>query len=225
MKYFRPKKGMFVLIIIGLLFSCGTEEPINNEDPRALTLEVNVADDGSGMVTIEASALNTISYALYIDSDDELLAESIAGNFEYTFLRTGIYQISVRAYGSSGRYIRESMQIEVVVGNEVAVDDGYISALSYEGYDLVWNDEFEGTSVKPENWIFEIGTGCPNCGWGNNELEYYRKENAKVGNGVLTIEAKKENYQGMDYTSSNTEELILGHFCPKDKEYGRHYGC
>lgn len=207
---------MFVLVIIGLLFSCGTEEPVSNDDPRALTLEVNVAEDGSGMVSIEASALNAISYALYIDSDDELLAESIAGNFEYTFLRTGIYQISVRAYGLSGRYIRESLQVEVLVGNEVAIDDGYISALSYEGYDLVWNDEFEGTSVKPENWIFEIGTGCPNCGWGNNELEYYRKENATVGNGVLTIEAKKENYQGMDYTSARMISKNLRSF-----QYGR----
>ena len=42
-------------------------------------------------------------------------------------------------------------------------------------------------------------------GWGNHELEFYtakRLENARVENGLLTIEARKEDYSGMHYTSA-----------------------
>jgi len=49
-------------------------------------------------------------------------------------------------------------------------------------------------------WKFEIGTGS--SGWGNNELQYYRKENARIYEGNLVITAKEEAFNGRDYTSS-----------------------
>jgi len=63
-------------------------------------------------------------------------------------------------------------------------------------WQLVWADEFNG-SMSPD-WVFETGGG----GWGNNELEYYRKENATVENGNLVITAKREDYGGYHYTSA-----------------------
>ncbi len=77
---------------------------------------------------------------------------------------------------------------------------GYESPLSYPGYALVWNDEFDGTALNPADWTHEIGTGTG--GWGNNEVQYYRAENASVADGLLTIEAREENYGGRNYTSS-----------------------
>ena len=78
------------------------------------------------------------------------------------------------------------------------------SPLSYDGYSLVWNDEFNGSTLNSSNWTHEIGDGCNNnlCGWGNNELEYYRSENSTVADGLLTITSKQENFGGRDYTSS-----------------------
>jgi beta-glucanase (GH16 family) len=70
---------------------------------------------------------------------------------------------------------------------------------------IVWSDEFNGTSIDLTKWTFEIGTGCPNCGWGNNELEYYtsRTNNAFVdGNGLLHIVARQESYGGQSFTSA-----------------------
>lgn len=62
-------------------------------------------------------------------------------------------------------------------------------------------DEFSNTG-KPDStrWTYDIGGG----GWGNNELEYYTNSagNASVANGLLTINVKKEAYQGMNYTSA-----------------------
>lgn len=67
-------------------------------------------------------------------------------------------------------------------------------------WQLVWEDDFNGTSIDTTKWNFTIGAG----GYGNNELQYYsnRPENARVENGKLVIEARKENYQGSPYTSA-----------------------
>jgi len=77
---------------------------------------------------------------------------------------------------------------------------GYVSPTSYPGYTLVWNDEFSGVLLNPSDWTFELGTGSN--GWGNNELQYYRSQNTSVANGLLTIEAREENFGGRNYTSS-----------------------
>ncbi|MEO0469580.1 MAG: glycoside hydrolase family 16 protein [Bacteroidota bacterium] len=78
---------------------------------------------------------------------------------------------------------------------------------SLEGYDLVWEDEFDG-SIDESSWSFNIGDGCDRgiCGWGNNELQYYtdRAANARTDDGKLIIRALAENtpFQGYDYTSA-----------------------
>src|SRR6188472_3952060 len=56
-------------------------------------------------------------------------------------------------------------------------------------WQLVWQDEFEG-SIGPD-WVFETGNGSG--GWGNNELQYYRRENATIENNALVITAKRED--------------------------------
>lgn len=67
-------------------------------------------------------------------------------------------------------------------------------------YELVWNDEFDYEGEPdPEKWGYDVGGG----GWGNNELQYYTKaENASVADGVLTIQARKEQVGFYEYTSS-----------------------
>ena len=78
--------------------------------------------------------------------------------------------------------------------------DGYETPENYAGFNLVWQDEFNGPSLNLDNWTHELGAS----GWGNNEWQFYteRAENSYISNGSLVIEAKKENYQGSDYTSA-----------------------
>ena len=73
-----------------------------------------------------------------------------------------------------------------------------------EGWHLVWNDEFNGKSIDLTKWDFQLGTGSQYGleGWGNNELQYYRKENASVKDGNLVLEARKEDFGGRAYTSA-----------------------
>ena len=76
-------------------------------------------------------------------------------------------------------------------------DEGYTTPDSYPGLNLVWADEFNGTSLSQGNWSYETGGG----GWGNNELQTYRDgtNNATVADGRLVIEAKQING---NYTSA-----------------------
>lgn len=71
---------------------------------------------------------------------------------------------------------------------------------------LVWADEFDKPGAPDASkWSYDLGDGCPDvCGWGNNELEYYTNDskNVRVENGVLIIEAIKEDKGGKSYTST-----------------------
>ena len=67
-----------------------------------------------------------------------------------------------------------------------------------QGWNLVWQDEFEG-SIGPD-WVFETGNGAN--GWGNNELQYYRRENATIENNALVITARRQDFGGFRYTSA-----------------------
>lgn len=57
-------------------------------------------------------------------------------------------------------------------------------------WDLVWSDEFDDEGLPdPKRWGYEVGYIR------NNELQYYteqREENARVEDGVLVIEARKD---------------------------------
>ena len=64
-------------------------------------------------------------------------------------------------------------------------------------YQLLWSDEFNGTSVNTGNWNFD--TGNPGV---NNEQEYYQSANATVSNGNLVITARQQSVGGSAYTSA-----------------------
>ena len=67
-------------------------------------------------------------------------------------------------------------------------------------YTLVWVDEFDGNALDESVWGYNTG----GSGWGNNEKQYYttRPENIRVQNGMLEIEARKEQYENCEYTSA-----------------------
>lgn len=70
---------------------------------------------------------------------------------------------------------------------------------------LVWEEDFNTGPLNSQHWTYETGDGCNkgNCGWGNQELEYYtnRTENVRVENGRLIIEARAESMGGKSFTS------------------------
>ncbi len=79
---------------------------------------------------------------------------------------------------------------------------GGLVAPAEASWSLVWSDEFNGTTLDTGNWSYDTGTGCPSlCGWGNNELQYYRSQNVTVSGGNLVITSRAESYGGASFTS------------------------
>lgn len=88
----------------------------------------------------------------------------------------------------------------------VLFDDLDVRVISPGPRKLVFQDNFDGNALKTAFWEPQIGDGSLYglSGWGNNELQYYtdRPANLVVGNGLLRIIAKRENFGGKAYTSA-----------------------
>ncbi|MBQ4007339.1 MAG: family 16 glycosylhydrolase [Muribaculaceae bacterium] len=70
-------------------------------------------------------------------------------------------------------------------------------------YQLVFSDEFNGTSLNTEVWNVEINGD----GGGNGELQYYAPGNVTVANGMLNITAKRQSYLGKQFTSGRINTM------------------
>jgi len=78
---------------------------------------------------------------------------------------------------------------------------------------LIWEEEFDGDTLNENIWNFELGNGCPNiCGWGNNEKQFYTKNNHSVKDGFLTIKAALEDsvYTSTRITTKDKFEFKYG---------------
>ncbi len=99
--------------------------------------------------------------------------------------------------------------------SETSIGTDSISATAVNS-ELIWSDEFNYSGLPDSTkWNYDVG----GHGWGNNELQYYtsrRPENARVENGILTIEARKEDFEGKKYTSARLVTKGKG-----DWTYGR----
>jgi beta-glucanase (GH16 family) len=156
-------------------------------------------DSTNGLVDVQATASNENFFTIiFFDVQDSLAIRTENGNASYTYSDSGVFQIKIRAHTSDYDYVERIDSVHVTF--EIPVfNTGYTTPISYSNYNLVWNDEFNGSSLN-SNWIQEIGNGS--WGWGNNESQYYRSENTYVNDGFLTITAKEENFGGFNYTSS-----------------------
>jgi beta-glucanase (GH16 family) len=83
-----------------------------------------------------------------------------------------------------------------------------------DGWNLIWQDEFNGDTLDLQNWAFDLGAN----GWGNGELEEYTNstDNVRVENGNLVIEARKDEAGQYGYTSARIKTQDL-----QDWQYGR----
>jgi beta-glucanase (GH16 family) len=70
----------------------------------------------------------------------------------------------------------------------------------YPGYTLGWADEFDRDgSPDPTKWTYE---------WGfvrNRELQWYRPENARVTDGLLVIEARRERIRNPRFDAGSSD--------------------
>ncbi len=197
---------LVAIMALGLM-GCSEEDSGSSSiiRPTNLQVDLEVSPDIEGQVNVSLSANFTNYYRVtFYDGDEEVTIESKNGEASYTFSESGTYAVRSQAFASFEYYIEQTDSVSVTVtsggGNSGGIPTtGYTTPLSYPNYTLVWNDEFDGTSLSSD-WTHEVGTG--NNGWGNNELQYYRPENTEVRDGYLIITAKEEAFGGRNYTSS-----------------------
>ena len=88
---------------------------------------------------------------------------------------------------------------------------GYSTIKAQVG-DLIWEDNFE--TFNTDIWNPISGNGCEIglCGWGNQELEYYREDNISIedivgeaNNKALVLEARNETFEGNEFTSGKVD--------------------
>lgn len=85
--------------------------------------------------------------------------------------------------------------------NDSSVNPPAVEIPKYEGYSLLWNDEFDGDSLDPTIWSMEVREP----GWTNSELQKYRSstENIFLKDGKLILKAiKTADSNGNDYYTS-----------------------
>ena len=112
------------------------------------------------------------------------------------------------------RLIFTLLLILIALSNYAA--SGVTSPTSQTSWQLVWSDEFNSTGLPDASkWGYDVG----GHGWGNKELQNYtdrRKENARVENGVLIIEARRDGGETQPYSSARLVSKNKG-----DWTYGR----
>ena len=190
------------LMSIATFTQCGKDDA-GAPDPTNLTVTTTVKPDGSGDVDIIADAENTKYFKfLFGDVSGELPTEMTFGSVTHNYKESGTYTITVQAHASETKFISATKSVSVQIFIPIPTT-GYTTPASYVGMNSIWSDEFAGTTVDEGKWTFELGDGCPNvCNWGNNELQYYQKENATIKEGNLIIEARTQVAGGKSYTSS-----------------------
>ena len=87
----------------------------------------------------------------------------------------------------------------------------FLSELNYQirktdpVWELAWADEFDQDG-KPnaDLWTYDIGDGCPLCGWGNNELQFYTDSisNVYVESGFLKIVVLQDSIGTRPFSST-----------------------
>ena len=184
----------------------------NKSAPIFLSLRLNKVSENSVTVflqTVDNTAIEGEDYVGFSSQQIEFEPGDVQANCKLEIVGDEVYE-------EDERFILKITQIDGATfqNSEVAIEilnddiqrdinipnSGYSTPMQYEGMELIWNDEFEGEELNEETWSYEIGNGSG--GWGNNELQFYRKENTTLVDGHLVIQAREETFAGFNYTSS-----------------------
>ena len=225
-------KTKMLLLLAIILIACSKDETGSATNPNLSIEDVSVMEGngGSGQVEIKlqlsAAALKDIvvSYATIANSAKEGEDFTAVENGSVTIakgemgksifvpvvaddIKEGNETFNVKISSATNANVIRSTSIVTLLNDDTRIlisNAGYEAPTSYPGYTLVWKDEFNGNSLNTSDWTYETGDGCPNCGWGNNELQYYTNssENLFFQDGKMIIEAKPQNVGGKQYSSA-----------------------
>ena len=225
------KSTACILLILLAFLQCSKSE--NNPAPSTPVLSSNLLTQAEGnggtssfefifrlssapksTVTVSVKSENGFAKAGqdYTAVDQQLVFQSgetekrIAVQVVADDVREGNDDFTLVLSNASGCTLASDRYKGVITNDDTKVvvgDAGFTTPNTYPGLTLIWSDEFNAAAINQSDWNFETGDGCPNCGWGNNELQYYTNgDNLSLQSGKLIIEARQEIVGGKSYTSS-----------------------
>lgn len=184
------------LVALILISACQTKEK-----PSLSEFTVTIAEPGRYKTEVIAKGEGAVWVEDYIGNPDgrtyNITGAIPVNSTDYVSvsrdgspLNAGEHKMKVHAEG-------ENVKIDTVIFHKMIDHQVTPQSLTqgYEGdkWELVWSDEFEGEGAPdPMKWTYDVG----NWGWGNNEPQYYtndRRENARLEDGNLIIEARKND--------------------------------
>jgi beta-glucanase (GH16 family) len=177
--------------LLALLLTCACCVP--EEQPDVLTQEVVLSETSLSLTTGDSLKLTT-----------QLLPEGAKADVIWTSSNSKVATVQ------NGMVKALARGTVTIAAKADSVSSNCIVTVTKEDlpYQLVWADEFDGTTLDLTKWTCETGGG----GWGNNEKQNYtaRTDNIRLESGSLVIEAKKETYGSNAYTSAriNTRNKV-----------------
>jgi len=194
----------YILTLAVALTSCGGSE--DDPIPAAITISVQPekidapASGDSYTIGVETTGQEWGAYAngefIQISTDGTL---SKKGSIVVTVAENPYTEVREASVTVMSGAARKTITIEQAAAEKPAYD-------APEGYQLVWNDEFDsGTELNSNDWTHEVQKDH----WVNNELQNYVNHRSPEGNlvtevkdGCLKIHCFKENgkvYSGRVY--------------------------
>jgi len=197
----------------GMWFDHSSQMLLGDVSGGSLSFDINVPTPGRYQVEVVAEGIGEVWIEDYRENEDgrtynitgamsfNAPNKTITVSKEGSPLNAGVHPIKLHAYsdGESPLEIKE-INFTKMIDHQITPNS---LTQTYEGdaWELVWSDEFEGSGAPDTTkWIYDVG----NWGWGNNEPQYYtndRRENARLEDGNLIIEARK-NDMGEEWTSA-----------------------
>lgn len=146
--------------------------------PTGLTVSASIqgssaaspAGDGSGNVTITASATGAIAYKIYFGTGDSAVSESGTFNYKYTILDTNQYTIVVNAIGTAGATSTITQQIKVYYLFQIpaAIDSALTGGSSKNwqvAHDTTGNFGVGPTTTFTPDYYSAMPNQEPGCGY------------------------------------------------------------
>ena len=207
----RVIKRFLILLVCVPLTACSGSDDTNAVQPT-ITVTTSVEnvnapqDGGTYLVDITTTGKDWGAY-----SENDFITIST----QNTTSQSGVLTIVVAANPMTSAREGSVTIMSGTARKNITVTQAAAAQPAYnapDGYTLVWQDEFEGTSnqLNAADWTHEV----KNSGWVNHELQNYVNQKTPEGqlvtevkNGTLRITARKENgkiYSGRVYAKQKS---------------------
>ncbi|MBQ9678967.1 MAG: family 16 glycosylhydrolase [Prevotella sp.] len=227
---FKKSISLFLCPMLLLFMACGSDSTEGGDVPPQETVinitqtQISAPASGGSYGDIVVS---TTGSSLRVQSNNpDWLTVSMASQS----VRVGVLTITVATNTGDARYgsvsvISDNKTEVIEVSQEkspappVEEDDPEEmtapSAYVPDGYQLVWNDEFNTGTLPSSGWSYEQGRG--DNGWGNREEQYYivPQNGSNVGfckNGYMNIVARKNGSRIESIRMNTNQGWTYGYF-------------